>query len=187
MSQLAPINLMIIKNFLGKQECSTLLSLLSEMEHRVNNLPEDIIDYYTSDFSIISKSEKTCKLSLRYRFEDDILRKKLNDALKNYSIYKFDKDNLLFGHKFAFVKYYTGSSLPKHIDKYMEDNGVLSVVIYLNDDYIHGETYFEDGTIISKETGTMLIFNGTKIYHGSRPVTGEKNVIVGKLIYQCIE
>jgi len=42
-------------------------------------------------------------------------------------------------------------------------------ILYLNDDFEGGETYFEDGNICKPETGTCVIFESMKHFHGVRP------------------
>ena len=48
-------------------------------------------------------------------------------------------------------------------------------ILYLNEDFEGGETYFEDGQVISPETGTCVIFQSMKHFHGVYPAnpTGE--------------
>ena len=42
-------------------------------------------------------------------------------------------------------------------------------ILYLNDDFEGGETYFEDGNICKPETGTCVIFESMKHFHGVHP------------------
>ena len=73
------------------------------------------------------------------------------------------------------VKWYSpcpGKSL--HVDN-ASDNTTLSCVIYLNDDYGGGQTYFEDGTLIMPKAARALFFDGkyykhvvTNLDHGTR-------------------
>ena len=42
-------------------------------------------------------------------------------------------------------------------------------ILYLNDDFEGGETYFEDGSICKPETGTCVIFESMKHFHGVHP------------------
>ena len=50
-------------------------------------------------------------------------------------------------------------------------------ILYLNDNFEGGETYFEDGQECKPETGTCVIFQSMKHFHGVRPAnvdgTGE--------------
>ena len=42
-------------------------------------------------------------------------------------------------------------------------------ILYLNDDFEGGETYFEDGNICKPKTGTCVIFESMKHFHGVHP------------------
>lgn len=81
---------------------------------------------------------------------------------------------------FTFVHYSNDGSLRSHIDKIekIEANTIgITLLIYLNDNYDGGETYFDDaGAKISvdKETGAVLCFFGSELMHGSNTVVGEK-------------
>ena len=48
-------------------------------------------------------------------------------------------------------------------------------ILYLNDNFEGGETYFEDGQVFAPETGTCVIFQSMKHFHGVYPAnpTGE--------------
>ena len=50
-------------------------------------------------------------------------------------------------------------------------------ILYLNDNFEGGETYFEDGQEVAPETGTCVIFQSMKHFHGVNPAnvdgTGE--------------
>ena len=79
----------------------------------------------------------------------------------------------------------TSIYIAKHTDAYSEENVKYTIIIYLNDDYGNGETFvIENDTeiAISKKIGKALIFEGSKIIHGSREVIGNKNILIGKLI-----
>ena len=42
-------------------------------------------------------------------------------------------------------------------------------ILYLNDNFEGGETYFEDGQVFAPETGTCVIFQSMKHFHGVYP------------------
>tara|TARA_B100001939_G_scaffold143059_1_gene123852 strand:- start:373 stop:1005 length:633 start_codon:yes stop_codon:yes gene_type:complete len=42
-------------------------------------------------------------------------------------------------------------------------------ILYLNDNFEGGETYFEDGTVLKPEQGTCVIFESMKHFHGVKP------------------
>ena len=44
-------------------------------------------------------------------------------------------------------------------------------ILYLNDDFEGGETFFEDGTVLKPKQGTCVIFQSMKHFHGVYPTT----------------
>jgi hypothetical protein len=85
---------------------------------------------------------------------------------------------------FTYVKYYDGGYVPLHHDHYDGENPKFSVILYLNDNYENGETYIYKDNVkvpIVKKQGKIVIFEGSKILHGSEPVCGVKHVLIMKL------
>ena len=58
---------------------------------------------------------------------------------------------------------------PLHTD-FTRSTTVLSSIIYLNNDYKGGHTYFEDGTNFAPLTGRIIFFDGNYYRHGVSPV-----------------
>jgi hypothetical protein len=69
-----------------------------------------------------------------------------------------------------FVHWPKGSFQPLHFDN-ASDKTILSSIIYLNEDYQGGQTYFEDKTVVAPRNKRALFFDGTKYKHGVAPVT----------------
>jgi len=90
------------------------------------------------------------------------------DYSKRYSI---DIGNLT---PLSISKYFEGQSMGSHVDSYGDDTKqVLSIVLYLNDDYTGGELYFKNQDIkIKPEAGSLIAFPSTDPYfHESLAVT----------------
>ncbi len=90
------------------------------------------------------------------------------DYSKRYSI---DIGNLT---PLSISKYFEGQSMGPHVDSYGDDTKqVLSIVLYLNDDYAGGELYFKNQDIkIKPEAGSLIAFPSTDPYfHESLAVT----------------
>jgi len=90
------------------------------------------------------------------------------DYSKRYSI---DIGNLT---PLSVSKYFEGQSMGPHVDSYGDDTKqVLSIVLYLNDDYTGGELYFKNQDIkIKPEAGSLIAFPSTDPYfHESLTVT----------------
>jgi len=57
-----------------------------------------------------------------------------------------------------------------HLDN-ASSSTTLSSIIYLNDDYEGGHTYFEDGTTFAPVTGRAIFFDGQYYKHGVSPIS----------------
>lgn len=87
---------------------------------------------------------------------------------------------------FTYVHYTDGGSICAHIDCHDGDCDALYItaLLYLNDDYKGGETYFEKSNQeVQKESGAVLCFDGNGILHGCRSVCGEKHILLTGLTY----
>lgn len=68
----------------------------------------------------------------------------------------------------------TNTNHNMHIDE-TSKNTVLSSVLYLNNNFRGGETFFSDGTVVCPKPGRVLFFDGLKYYHGVNPISlGER-------------
>tara|TARA_B110000093_G_C12759616_1_gene321959 strand:- start:43 stop:501 length:459 start_codon:yes stop_codon:yes gene_type:complete len=64
---------------------------------------------------------------------------------------------------------YSNSGKELHIDD-TSNKTTLSSIIYLNDDYEGGHTYFEDGTSFAPVVGRAIFFDGYHYPHGVSPI-----------------
>ena len=62
-----------------------------------------------------------------------------------------------------------GTSHALHYDTF-SGKTVFTSITYLNCSYRGGETFFDDGTIISPKTGRTVFFDGKKYFHGVKSV-----------------
>ena len=88
-----------------------------------------------------------------------------------------------------------GSELRKMTDSELEnltnEDEVINVVpftdyasiLYLNDNFEGGETYFEYGTLLKPEQGTAVIFESMKHFHGVHPAHGEEDRYTAPIWY----
>tara|TARA_R110000823_G_C15555139_1_gene459798 strand:+ start:32 stop:508 length:477 start_codon:yes stop_codon:yes gene_type:complete len=85
-----------------------------------------------------------------------------------------NKNQTHFIDYFEIVGWDPGSAMIPHKDFKHQS---WSAVLYLNEDYEGGQTYFED-KIIKPETGKMLFFTGSKLKHGVKKLEkGQRYVI----------
>ena len=115
----------------------------------------------------------------RYRDEQIFISSQLFDALdetfKHYStqIYPFAERNIKSReHMMHLLRYDSSGYLPEHQDQGVSTR-VLSVLLYLNDDYEGGEITFKNSNLTLKpESGSVLFFPSNFLYiHEVAPVT----------------
>ena len=75
----------------------------------------------------------------------------------------FDKKNCVYW--LEIVHWPRGSFQEFHKDFESQDT-VLTSITYLNDDFVGGETVFEDGIVIKPKKGRTLFFDGQYYFHG---------------------
>jgi hypothetical protein len=135
---------LIIDNFLTTDECNF------------------IIKYYESD-----KNKNSNKIRNIFPIAPS-----LKDKNINFLINKLQTTASNFNSKidwFQIVKWPEGSSQDLHIDDASNET-TLSSIIYLNDEFKGGQTYYEDGTIFKPIRGRGLFFDGMYYTHGVKIV-----------------
>jgi len=68
------------------------------------------------------------------------------------------------------VRWSAGDGQPLHLDS-TRPTTTYAAVLYLNDGFGGGETFFEDGRAVAPRTGTLVGFHGASRRHGVRTVT----------------
>jgi len=104
------------------------------------------------------------------------INKKIRDSIllcsKDYS----KEHNIELGYltPISIAKYFTGKQMGPHVDSYDDNRApVLSVVLYLNDNYEGGELHFKDQNVsIKPSAGSLIAFPSVApYYHQSMVVT----------------
>lgn len=82
-------------------------------------------------------------------------------------------------------KYSEGGRTGVHTDEgYTEDNGIYTVIVYLNDEYQYGEVAFVDYDIMIKPSiGDVLIFPSYYRHYSEPVVAGYKYISIFRLKY----
>ena len=75
------------------------------------------------------------------------------------------------------VRWPIGSKQNPHYD-IAWDYTTLASIIYLNDNFIGGETYFTDGIIFSPRQGRLILFDGQYFEHGVHDVHTHARYVV---------
>ena len=140
----------IIDNFLSKKECISLIDCY-ERNKKKSFLFRDV---YPIDCEIHHNSEINFLLK---KLQSNPLAVDLNSKIEWCQI----------------IKWPIGSIQDLHFDKTSNKTSLASIV-YLNENFEGGQTYYEDGTTIQPITGRGLFFDGNFYEHGVKKVS--KNI-----------
>ena len=110
----------------------------------------NLIDFY--------KKNENESFSFRDTFPLDVILDSIGDSILR-ECKKYDENIIL--DTCQIVKWPSGSFMEPHLDR---DFNVFAALVYLNDDYVGGETCFEH-TQIHPKTGKLIFFSGNKIPH----------------------
>jgi Rps23 Pro-64 3,4-dihydroxylase Tpa1-like proline 4-hydroxylase len=159
--------------------------------YRLIKMIEDT-DYYLTENTSITKWKRWIASDEQYEFgyqklineiiideNNDILininkniRNAIVNASKDYA--KFYNIDIGYLTPISIAKYSTGSEMGSHVDSYGDERSpVLSIVLYLNDNYEGGELYFKGQEVLIKPTaGSLIAFPSVDpYYHQSMVVT----------------
>jgi hypothetical protein len=166
-------NILLWKNVISKENCNTIIKLIEENSDWQNakvgnkeNTKEDTsyrsnkVDYLTSRFGINS-NVYWCHNTIGYG-----IKKVVEETVKEYNYNKNDLNYFVSQDEgFQVLKYEKGQFYKTHLDTSKENGRVLSVLLYLNEDYEGGETYFPRQDIkIKGEQGDVLLFPSNYCY-----------------------
>lgn len=185
-------NVTLVNDFLSPDEVSTILSVIDETEddaweiEYTKNLKRFCLEKFGRDdveqlvaegkFEITQNwSDKNLNIS------DHPLYDKIYSRLNNI-IAKSSPDLELSG--FATIqRMQPGVELKSHTDQHTDPSIRYATILYINDDYVDGELFFENkGLDLRPKPGSLLIFPGNEEFeHGVRHVGNGpiRYVIVG--------
>ena len=168
----------LIKNFLSEEMCRHFIQKgedVSFEEAKVNVDGRQVLI-------------KGVRNNQRILFTDDDLAQKLWKQIQDYvpntfGLYKASGLNEMF----RIYKYEENQRFKMHRDGSYERNekecSFLSFLIYLNDGFIGGETYFESGVTVEPKIGDALIFYHPLRHEGKTIVSGIKYVLRTDIMY----
>jgi hypothetical protein len=143
-----------IENFISDEFCDQLISSQWKNIHKrfgdtfdhggrtVTPLDKNLLDSTNEDNQYINPI-KILHTKILYTVKDNIS----SDLICNYM---------------QFVEWNTNVEQPNHLDFNWHH---ATSILYLNDNFVGGETYIED-KIITPKKGTIIIFNGKNLHHG---------------------
>jgi hypothetical protein len=130
------------ENFVEDNECDKLINLFIKNKFYT--------EFYPINSTNILKGSK---------IKDDILEKIKEKVVSNCSSLTNSK---IYLDNYELVEWPTGSYHPPHYDL---PTDIFSSVIYLNDNFDGGETYFSESKIIKPQKRCCLTFSNSKYRH----------------------
>jgi predicted 2-oxoglutarate/Fe(II)-dependent dioxygenase YbiX len=168
----------IIEEFLSARECEDLI-LFSETKG---------FDEAEVSLSSGSKMMKGVRNNYRLIYEDKGLAQKLWGKLAPFCPVQLDDWQALgLNERFRFYRYEEGQRFKRHMDgrfkRNEQEESRITFMIYLNDDFLGGETKFDDISVRPK-TGTALCFIHEQKHEGMPILSQAKYVLRSDVIYR---
>ena len=174
-------NVLLVENFLTKEEVEELWSIINltpeedwQIEY-LTNLKNFCIEKFGRDDVDNLVAEGKFEITQNWADKNLDINKytwtqNFYDRLNNLVI-KANPKIQLSGMK-TFQRMQEGVELKSHTDQHTDPSIEYATIIYLNDDYVDGEFFFENKDIsIRPKTGSLLIFPGNDEFkHGVKHV-----------------
>lgn len=177
-----------INDFLSKDLCNILISKTEELNYKKAPIT---IDGSKRIFEMNSEIRNNTRVIV----DEDFLAFSLFDQLKEHlpntykDVWKLSKLN----NRFRYYRYGVGQKFSPHIDgKYKESENCeskLTLLIYLSEDFIGGETTFFDQTEdnirfkVVPKLGQVLVFDHHQLHSGDPVLEGIKYVLRTDVMY----
>ncbi len=169
----------LVDNFLSKQECNHFIEKgeqVSFEEAKVNIQGKQVM-------------VKGVRNNQRILFIDENLANQIWQKIKPFVPPTFGLYNALgLNEMFRIYKYTQGQRFKMHRDGSYERNekecSFFSFLIYLNEDFEGGETYFEEGITIIPRLGDALLFHHPLRHEGKPLISGTKYILRTDIMYQ---
>ena len=125
----------------------------------------------------------------RIMFKDQILADTIWNKIKPHVLLDFGKYKANgLNEMFRIYKYEEGQRFKMHRDGSYQKNekecSFFSFLIYLNDDFEGGETFFENGIKIMPQLGDALVFHHPLRHEGKPIISGIKYVLRTDIMYR---
>jgi hypothetical protein len=130
------------ENFISIIDCDNIIDIFKKNKHNTS--------FYPLNYTNILKVNLIESLLL------NSIKNKVTTHCESLTNSKIFLDNC------EIVEWPTNSYHPSHYDSI---NDIFSCVIYLNDNFDGGETYFSDSKIIKPKKGSCLTFSNSKYKH----------------------
>ncbi|GAB1856236.1 2OG-Fe(II) oxygenase [Flavobacteriaceae bacterium MHTCC 0001] len=169
----------LVENFMSKQECNFFIEKGEGVvfeEAKVNIDGKQVM-------------VKSIRNNQRILFKDTVLADSVWTKIKPFVSETFGVYRALgLNELFRIYKYTQGQRFKMHRDGSYERNekecSFFSLLIYLNEGYEGGETYFEEGLTIIPKVGDALIFHHPLRHEGKPLISGTKYVLRTDIMYR---
>ncbi len=169
-----------IDNFLSEKACEDLI-LFSEQkgyEEAKVSLPNG------------AKMIKGIRNNYRLLYKDHTLADKYWKLLQEFCPKKIENSVAIgLNEQFRFYKYESSQRFKRHIDgrfkRNEQEESRITFMLYLNDDFVGGETKFNNATIVPK-AGTALCFIHEQKHEGCPVTEGTKYVLRTDVMYRRV-
>lgn len=168
---------------------SEVLELTSDIDSNVRFIPSQTNGDMQSGSGTVQSIRTSSGLYITKAARSNEVFRKINNrcyeliysAVQNYKgMFKIEAD-IKDVEPYGLLKYSSGEEYKFHYDGDTESKRSISVLIYLNDDYVGGEIEFPNFKVkIKPKSGTLILFPSNYAYgHIAHPVeSGTKYVIV---------
>ena len=142
----------IVDNFISFEECDELIKYYHKNEHNAFQyyrcFPLDITDKHT---------------------ESNYILKKVSTKINSICLTEKNDQDFIFCYTFQLVKW---NKFSYHYDHYDREHTKFSFILYLNDDYVGGNTIVEgEKRVRFKKKGSLLIIKDSdKILHSVQTI-----------------
>lgn len=174
-------DILVIENFISQEDIDTFFDFIK------NSTEEDWSTFYLSNlkkFAMLKFGRDDLKnlvaegkLEITENWADKNLLMSDQDVAKNLfnklqSIVLSADENLILTGCDTLQRMYSGVKLHPHTDQDTDPSITYASILYLNDDYLGGELFFDNLDLTLKpKPGTLILFPGTeKFHHGVKPV-----------------
>ena len=125
----------------------------------------------------------------RIMFKDELLADKIWKLIVPHVLSNFGEYTAVgVNEMFRIYKYEEGQRFKMHRDGSFERNekecSFFSFLIYLNDDFTGGETYFNEGITVTPQRGEALLFHHPLRHEGKSITSGVKYVLRTDIMYR---
>lgn len=173
--------ILLIKNFISQEEIDEYFKIINKTNeeewfiHYTNNLKIFCMEKFGRDD--VENLVKEGKFEVTLGWEDKVLAVYDYDIDKNISnrfrqILSLADESLELSGFGTLQRMKEGVELKSHTDQHTDNSIKYAAVLYLNNDYVDGEIFFENKNIeLKPEPGTVLVFPGNDEFkHGVKHV-----------------